>query len=339
MGALRVLSFHSVKGGVGKSTLSTLAALVAARAHPEADVWLIDMDLTGTSLADALPLMAPYRGTIEEPSLGDLRAPPDGHLDVDLSRELIEQRGLDQVHPGPIVSVPFLNDWLLFADPSWDPAADARVDAVAWRLEAGPRNLRVLPSSALPVDLAWILPVIFDEEHAAFLEGRLELMLAALVSPDRDVWVIFDVPPTIPGLSRALLGLALRLGHPGREPVPLSRQDPWIPPELLDPRPRWLACLVATPDHQDLRAASRWVAEIAVADEPVFQIVVNRAESEAVGNREALARGLKDPVTLDAALWRDCLFIPDSPGLRLFRGDSLEHLPSSPIGDLLERLL
>lgn len=338
MGALRVLSFHSVKGGVGKSTLSTLAALQAARAHPEAAVWLIDMDLTGTSLADALPLRAPFRGTVDEVSVGDLREAPDGHLDVDFTRELIEQRGEDQQHPGPIVSVPFLNDWLLYADPSWDPAVDARVDAVAWRLEGGPENLRVLPSSALPVDLAWILPVIFDEEHAAFLEGRLELLLAALSRSAPEVWVVFDVPPTIPGLSRALLGLALRLGHPDREPIPLSRQDPWIPPELVDPRPRWLACLVATPDHQDLRAASRWITEISTADEPVFRVVMNRAEAEGVANRAALQRGLQGLAVQDTPLWRDCLFVPDSPDMRLFRGGSLEPPVAALLGDLLERL-
>lgn len=338
MGSLKVLSFHSVKGGVGKSTLSTLAALQVSRTHPEALVWLIDMDLTGTSLADALPLMAPYRGAVEEVSLGDLLAPPDGHLDVDLSRTLIEQRGLDQTHPGPLLGPPFLNDWLLYADPSWDPASDARVDAVAWRLEGGPDNLRVLPSSALPVDLAWILPVIFDEEHAAFLEGRLELLLAALAREEaEEVWVVFDVPPTIPGLSRALLGLALRLGHPDREAVPLARQDPWIPSELVDPRPRWLAALVATPDHQDLRAAARWVAEISADDEPVFQVVLNRAEEDPLVNRRELERGLEG-LALDAPLWRDCLFIPDSPDLRLFRGGKLDGLPEGPLGPLLERL-
>ncbi len=337
MSELRVLSFHSVKGGVGKSTLATLAALDAARAHPDVDVWLIDMDLTGTSLADALPLMAPFSGDAQAPTLGDLRASPAGHLPLADSRDAIEQRGERHKPSERLECVPFLNDWLLFADPNWDPEADARVDAVAWRLENGPDNLYVLPSSALPADLAWVLPVIFDEEHAAFLEGRLELLLAAIASRSRDAWVVFDVPPTIPGLSRALLGLALRLGHPTREQMPLSRHDNWIPEPLRHPRPRWLACLVATPDHQDLRAAARWVAEISQADEEVFQVVINRAAGDPSTYQTALESALEG-LSFEIPLWKNCMFIADSPELRLFRGGRLDGLDTAPVAELMKRL-
>lgn len=337
MGRLRVLSFHSVKGGVGKSTLSTLAALHLAEKEPGTPVFLIDMDLTGTSLADALPLLAPAAGEDDEAAPVDLRASPVGSLDLESSRRRIERRGEEQQHPGPPLSVPFLNDWLLYADPRWDPAADAAIDAIAWRLEAGPENLRVLPSSALPTDLAWILPVIFDEEHAAFLEGRLELLLAALAAEGPEVWVVFDVPPTIPGLSRALLSLALRLAHPTRAPIPLARNDRWIPPAFQEHPPRWLASLVTTPDHQDLRAMARWVAQIEAEDEPVFQVVLNRAEVDPLVNRRALERGLED-LTLGAPLWEECHFIPDSPDLRLFRGAPTDAAPREWLAALLARL-
>lgn len=50
-GTLRCTSFHSVKGGVGKSTLSTALACTLARRHPEDPVVLIDMDLKGGSQA------------------------------------------------------------------------------------------------------------------------------------------------------------------------------------------------------------------------------------------------------------------------------------------------
>lgn len=61
-GALRCYSFHSVKGGVGKSTLSTFLALGLARRHPEAQVVLIDLDLTGMSTPVEIRGAAPMCG-------------------------------------------------------------------------------------------------------------------------------------------------------------------------------------------------------------------------------------------------------------------------------------
>ena len=78
-------SFHSVKGGVGKSTLSTRCALALARKRPERRVYLVDLDLTGTSLADGLPLRAPDFGFPPNEPL-NWRRPRIGSHSVDESR-------------------------------------------------------------------------------------------------------------------------------------------------------------------------------------------------------------------------------------------------------------
>src|SRR5437868_4597375 len=75
-------SIHSVKGGIGKSTLAVYIALRQALDRPQAAVYLVDLDLTGTSLGDALPLWAPrwdHQGSQEQPLL-NLDNAPDGYL-------------------------------------------------------------------------------------------------------------------------------------------------------------------------------------------------------------------------------------------------------------------
>lgn len=266
---LRVLSFHSVKGGVGKSTLATLAAHGAARQNPEMRVVLIDMDLTGTSLADVLPIAAPFWGSKSHEAM-KLLAKPDGYLDREASLEALEARDGERPH----VTVPVLNDYLLFASPDWDAETDIPAESLFWRFERGPENLFVIPSSALPVDLEATLPVIFDEDQSAYLESRLEYLLADLAS--KPTWVIFDVPPTIPGLSRAVLSLALRLG--GEERIPLTANGPVLAP--LDTVPiRWRAGLVASPDQQDRIALARWIAKLRDEEQARFKVILNRVVS------------------------------------------------------------
>lgn len=333
MTRMRLLSFHSVKGGVGKSTLATLSALRIAALAPQQRVWLIDMDLTGTSLSDALPLVAP-RLASESP----MTTAPAGFLDVDETATAVESRDELQVHPGPPLGVAYLNDWLLFADPTWEAQREARLDVVSWKMLGAPENLRVLPSSALPKDLTWVLPVIFDEEHAAFLEGRLELLLAAISREAPNSVVVFDVPPTLPGLSRALLGLALRLGVPERPMLPLSTLDPWIPPELDRADLRWRAVLVCTPDHQDIRALQRWISQIKPADESVFQVLYNRAPQADSTQQDAALSAELDLLEMAHPLWEGRLALVENPLLRIFRG--LQQTPPLELLDpLLEGLL
>ncbi len=228
MSRLVLRSFHSVKGGVGKSTLATKSAVQLAEDHPEGRVLLVDMDLTGTSLADVLQLRAPrwVQGGGENVPLHEAST---DHWDVNESRQAVRRR--DQAEDPTLRYVAFLNDYLLYQP--HDGITDANPSGMFWMLEGGPENLGVLPSSALPGDLQRILPVIFDEHQSAFLEARLETLLARVLRDDedddtgelRDLYVVFDVPPAVPGLSRAVLSAVLRITAP--RAVLESRRERW----------------------------------------------------------------------------------------------------------------
>jgi hypothetical protein len=303
---LRCFSFHSVKGGVGKSTLATLAARWLAEQTPDEPVWLVDMDLTGTSLADVLPLEAP---AWEDGAL-PLQQPPTAHLTVEESRAGAELRS-DGEDPA---FVPYLNDYLLYARKGWQEDQDPPPNHLAWRWAKGPENLRILPSSALPNDLAHILPVIFREDEAAFIEARLEWFLAALAEPDRRVTVVFDTPPTIPGLSRSVLSLAHRLTE---EPKGFLSKDGGMPSRLEAAQVDFRAFLVTSLDEQDLRAMARWLALVPnrPPSKAIVQVVVNRVEEHETAANEIreLAVSMASPLLGEAKL------VGDDPAWRIFR--------------------
>lgn len=269
---LRCVSFHSVKGGVGKSTLAWLTARRLAR---DATVLLVDLDLTGTSLADVLDLEAPTWGTRAGDDLPITEA-PTGYLAEQETRQAIERRaGSDS---SMCRDVPMFNDFLLARSGVLFEQQEAHPRAFGWRRPARDEDCRdrlfVAPSSALPHDVDRIMPVLYDELHAGFLEARLEWFLAWTIArwPEIDV-VVFDTPPTLVGLSRAVLSMALRL--PRR--ISLSDEDE-TPPPLDIAEVDWKACVVVTPDQQDLRASERWLGAIPEQEADALTIVVNRAE-------------------------------------------------------------
>lgn len=280
---LRGLSFHSVKGGVGKSTLATMAAVQCARERPDQTVYLIDMDLTGTSLADVLPLQAPR--WLDGASLTHRvleSVAPDDFDTVDGSRIRVDARAQElreHRHDAPgDLRVPFLNDFLLHEPTDYAHPTDVRLEALCWKPEAKPPdllNLRIIPSSAIPGDLDRIVPVIFDEQHAALLEARLETLIAMIVErhkPD-DVTIVVDVPPTIPGLSRSVISLGLRLSASVKQP--LARKGD-VPEAFDGVNVNWTVHLVTSPDPQDLRATERWLTLVQEEERPRFRLVVNR---------------------------------------------------------------
>ncbi|HFE43998.1 MAG TPA: hypothetical protein ENJ18_00700, partial [Nannocystis exedens] len=265
-GTLRCYSFHSVKGGVGKSTLSTALALGLARRHPDRQVVLIDLDLTGTSLSDVLPLCAPRWSSNK---LDLLKAPDHGFFSADETQERITRR-----EPQLRDRVPYLNDFLLRTDTDWSTDDDVVPEALFWALDGGPKNLRVIPSSALPADLERIIPVIFDEEHAPFLEARMEVLLDTIMpDEDEEKIVVIDTPPTIPGLSRSVISLAFRLGH---KPKRALAEDDYIPSRVEAGRVHWQVGMVLSRDQQDLRAAERWLALVEPNDEDLVRVILNR---------------------------------------------------------------
>ena len=121
---LRCYSFHSVKGRVGKSTLSSILALALAE---DTETTLVDMDLTGTSLADVLPLCAPrWREN------ANWHAAPDaGFHDRAHSRRAMSVRA--DASPADLVEPPFLNDFLLYQTADWQARDDVHPHALGWR--------------------------------------------------------------------------------------------------------------------------------------------------------------------------------------------------------------
>jgi hypothetical protein len=261
-----------VKGGVGKSTVALLVAERAARAGR---TLLVDLDLTGTSLADVLPLEAPDVGL----DVLDLsRAPVSPFLTVDESRARVDTRRIAEGWRP--IGVPFLNDFLLGTPDRFDARLEHHPLSVAWRLAES--ELMVAPSSALPRDLAAILPVIYDELNAGFLEGRVEWLLEQILVHTDIRTVVFDAPPTIPGLSGALLSMAMRLP----DAVHLAPEEPQSSPERLfsdEVKTSWVPLFVVSPDHQDLRAAERWLIGKEEAELRRFLTVVNGRDPQYAG--------------------------------------------------------
>jgi Mrp family chromosome partitioning ATPase len=147
---VEILAFISLKGGVGKSTLAVAAAL--ERAAGDQRVLLVDGDITGTSLADALPLRAPdgRGGWLSREETLESRAAP---------REQLEQR----VAPDAPY---YFNDVLAArrenrrANSSDGPLLQSPpLEQCTWMLDGAPRLL-VVPSSSLSLDvggsLEWI---------------------------------------------------------------------------------------------------------------------------------------------------------------------------------------
>lgn len=315
---IRCWSFHSVKGGVGKSTLSLALARRLARAlsGDAPRVVLLDMDLTGTSLADAIPLLAPTWDELTERL--PLHTAPDRHVPPHPG---IERRAAEA--DPRAMHVPYLNDWLLHRMDVDHETPEAAPAAFLWRDEQAPA-LRVIPSSALPGDLSVVLPMLYDEPFAAYVERRLELLLAGLVELGV-THIVVDTPPTLPGLSRAVLSLALRVP----EGQPLARGAS-LPRSLRTASLSWQPWVVTSRDRQDLRAVERWLEAIDDEDDrDRLGVVINRCDASLESLRahyrawgaSAVVGEAEDALNASA----DHLFrgrrrisIPHDPLLRLF---------------------
>lgn len=275
--SLSAWSFHSVKGGVGKSTL----ALHVARHLAERNrVALIDMDLTGTSLADVLDLHAPY-WEVEGNRL------PLEQKPARWAPPLVGLRARGNTSESIACGVPFLNDWFLHPRDVDYKRKDIDVEAMVWkeRLPSpSSENLWILPSSAFPDDIARVLPLLYDEPFAAYVEGRLEWLLDALLRAGV-THVVFDTPPTIPGLSRAVLSIALRL--PEHQHMSKDERTPAV---LAAANVTWTPWLVTTQDVQDLIAVERWLEAIDPSDLERLGVVMNRCEVSQSQVQEKLER-------------------------------------------------
>ncbi|MEP7122663.1 MAG: ParA family protein [Byssovorax sp.] len=336
---LRCASFHSVKGGVGKSTLSYLVARLLAEEGP---VVLVDADLTGTSLADVLPLRAPRWNGVGADQILPLNLPPDEWSPCDLECQHLANRA--SFPDGHLRVVPLLNDFLLWAKGRYDATTDVDPRALFWRLlEDDPLvdSLFVIPSSALPNDLTQIMPLIYDELHAAYLESRLEWLLHWILEKTDVRTVVFDTPPTIPGLSRAVLSMAMRLP----EYVDLA-VDGGTPRELTKEyteRINWTPFLVVTPDIQDLRAAERWLEGPDNPDIDRIQVVLNRATKSWNDLKQELPHKLSGGGDLARTLYegkllRSPLVVSSASSLKIFRRDPHASDVASNVTPLVARM-
>lgn len=282
MTVLRGMSFHSVKGGVGKSTLATVAAFQHAMHHPDDSVVLIDMDLTGTSLAEALCLCAPRWSQSAVVTREVLESQnPDGFCDREETLRRIQERDESQASDATQrdYRVPFLNDFLLHTPTDRGNPRDVRVDSLLWQMSTEHSNLRVIPSSSIPWDLELIAPVIFDEQHSGFLEARLEVLLASLLewhqtsSRTGDVVVVIDAPSSFVGLSRSVMSLGLRLASSEKQEL---SDDGGMPSSLKNSEVKWRIFTITTADQQDLHAAARWMLLAGDDERGMFRVVINR---------------------------------------------------------------
>lgn len=218
--------FCSVKGGVGKSTLSVAAAKLLAKMG--AVPVLVDADMLGSSLADGLALCAPVV-ELTASGLLDLDATPtDRWYSLAETRALRAQRKdwLERIEGGEgtvSVAVPpvFLNDALNYPVP--DPRRECSIGALLWKHES-PDGVWYLPSSPLQDDAARAAP------HATGVDGdygwvrRLSWVLDGLLEQRPEIThIVLDLPPGTWGFAHQILLLTghlafekpLPAGYPG----------------------------------------------------------------------------------------------------------------------------
>lgn len=253
--------FASVKGGVGKSTLAvTCARLLAARGRPAA---VLDMDFTGTSLADGLGLRAPQLHEDLSPATSPA-APSSAWLsaeDTDSRRRLRR----DAQREGAGRYLPYLNDLMTHHVPQ-EPAYP--IEHFLWRSDDD--AVRYLPSSPLRADVEVAADWLRDDggDYVHHVAWMIDHMLRAM--PDlRDI--VIDLPPGTVGFSHEVLALASALDL--RKPLP-EGYPPWD--GTTGP---WTvrAFLVTSEDRNDYRPALDYVAHRAAAL-PSLRAVFNRAE-------------------------------------------------------------
>lgn len=343
---LRCASFHSVKGGVGKSTLSYLVARAFATEGP---VVLIDADLTGTSLADVLPLRPPVWFGDQERL--PLNKKPDDWSAPDPKRILLRNRSTHEGDPHARF-VPLLNDFLLWDCNRYEVRGDVEPTALFWKLpkdDSLAEQLFVIPSSALPNDLSQILPLIYDELQAAYLESRFEWLLHFILEKTDVRTVVFDTPPTIPGLSRAILSMALRLpkykelAEDGGTPLELTR-------DRTDPI-TWTPFLITTTDLQDIRAAERWLEGRQPDEVGSIEVVLNRTDKShwddlkgvliprLAGDYGEVDAQLPENLRLyDGSLLRNPFVVQARRELQIFTGDPLSREATGFLDKLTDRI-
>lgn len=278
-----VVALWSIKGGSGKSTLAVLSAWALARKG--ARVLVLDVDLTGTSLADGLDLCAP-RLPIRDDSSLDLAAAPSGEL---MSRQqTLEARDKRQVRDPQApraVCLPYLNDAMQHVPQAGGEGhGECRMDALGWHwAQADPPTdsgglIRVLPSSPQRTDMAvavYWLKREDDHSWASRLQDLLELAAGQIPGLTH---IIIDLPPGPMGLASTTVRMVQRIsGQRSPLQTPAGREVIW----------RSRPFLVTTPDRNDLFIAAEFYQDNKIAM-PGLALVVNKASPALVVERRLL---------------------------------------------------
>jgi hypothetical protein len=306
---VQVIAFASLKGGVGKSTLAVASAIQRARDGEQ--VLLVDGDLTGTSLADALEFLAPG---------------PTGAV---LSREqtvgLRRSRRADLIAKREPGAPYFFNDVLAAPrSTSMEHSSDASTQRpplpqTLWRLEGVP-SLAVLPSSSVPEDFEGAINWLQDPG------ATLDFRLAQWLIDVRAAWpelgcVVVDLPPGIFGFAKlALKGLAHLVGQ-----LDLGADYPPALPQHFAFQP----LLVTSEEPQDLFQSIEAFFEMRPTV-PALSLLVNRRRRDR-GEGIARVNALLEPSSpnLVSAWPRRLHAVDELDGLReLFWQKKLEPAPS-----------
>jgi len=205
-------------GGVGKSTLAVISAYGLARRNPDVEVILVDLDLTGASVGQGMPLRATRWDGRPHGSF-----PPTGHCTEDETRTLQEK-------------VDF-STFLLWPEKDWPDEREFDIRSILWKVVNAPANLRII--TARPSAAHWGL----TEE---VLTRKIEDLIVGVSSPYQKKILIFDCPSGIGGLSGIVLSFCQNLGHP--------RQDSsQAHPKLREIDVFWSPVLVVTSTTQEWR--------------------------------------------------------------------------------------
>lgn len=239
---LPITVFCSAKGGVGKSSLAFVTARM--KADSPGGAVLLDLDLTGTSMIEGLPLLAPD-------GAGGFRTRAD-------TLQVLDARKYARPDPLALRDPPFTHDVLR----DLEDASGYRIETRFWQAEHESETFRVLPSSPLPghhdMAMGWLGAAHADEWAIRFL--RVLLAIRARMTPLPHV--VVDLPPGAFGFAQRVVGTVA-------EP---SGGDDVL---HLDPR----VCVVTTQDRNDLFAAAEWAVRLRPAH-PNLTVVVNRLRHE-----------------------------------------------------------
>ena len=221
--ALRVFTLHSHKGGVGKTSLATaIAGLESSRRRVK--TLLIDADLTGTCILDALNVDAGHARPRESFS-HVLLADPDRFLGL-------TQR--PRARPGGPTKCQEAWHEFLYAHSFLNRAEP---------------DFHIVPSPATPAQVREIIPSLAQEHLLHFYADRFrEVLLALTAQGFRSI--VVDLPPGLFGLSESVFGLVSDPCLAAEvQQARASRLEAW-------------PIVVTSADRMDYRATFRFIVEL-----------------------------------------------------------------------------